>query len=199
MPALTFFFSPPTLPTSSAAMPWPKSRQCGHRGTRVILLTQGEGAERARGLDLGADEVLTSPWDPAELLARVRVSCARNTRLTICWEKHRAFRTASAEKRLTAFQRCLIADDRAFLQQIVKRVFLAQLNAHAREQFRRSHGEVRTSSAPRSRPRARSAPSPCVRRITRVPRGRIALTSPGIAALDVGKVAERRRRSMLAS
>src|SRR5207249_10265203 len=42
-------------------------------GTRVILLTQGGGAERARGLDLGADEVLTSPWEAAELLARVRV------------------------------------------------------------------------------------------------------------------------------
>ena len=42
-------------------------------GTRVILLTQGGGAERARGLDLGADEVLTSPWDAAELLARIRV------------------------------------------------------------------------------------------------------------------------------
>src|SRR5712692_3311780 len=42
-------------------------------GTRVILLIQGGGAERARGLDLGADGVLTSPWEAAELLARVRV------------------------------------------------------------------------------------------------------------------------------
>jgi DNA-binding response OmpR family regulator/S1-C subfamily serine protease len=42
-------------------------------GTRVILLTRGGGAERARGLDLGADEVLTHPWEAAELLARVRV------------------------------------------------------------------------------------------------------------------------------
>jgi len=42
-------------------------------GTRVILLIQGGGAERARGLDLGADEVLTAPWEAAELLARVRV------------------------------------------------------------------------------------------------------------------------------
>src|SRR6266705_2998052 len=41
-------------------------------GTRVILLIQGGGAERARGLDLGADDVLTSPWEPAELLARIR-------------------------------------------------------------------------------------------------------------------------------
>jgi DNA-binding response OmpR family regulator/S1-C subfamily serine protease len=42
-------------------------------GTRVILLTTGGAAERTRGLDLGADEVLTSPWEAAELLARVRV------------------------------------------------------------------------------------------------------------------------------
>jgi DNA-binding response OmpR family regulator/S1-C subfamily serine protease len=41
--------------------------------TRVILVTRGGGVERARGLDLGADEVLSSPWEAAELLARVRV------------------------------------------------------------------------------------------------------------------------------
>ena len=45
----------------------------GTAGTRVILLTNGGGAERARGLDLGADEVLTAPWEAVELLARVRV------------------------------------------------------------------------------------------------------------------------------
>jgi DNA-binding response OmpR family regulator len=41
--------------------------------TRVILLARGGGVERARGLDLGADDVLSPPWEPAELLARVRV------------------------------------------------------------------------------------------------------------------------------
>jgi DNA-binding response OmpR family regulator len=41
--------------------------------TRVILLTRGGGAERARALDLGADDVLSTGWEPAELLARVRV------------------------------------------------------------------------------------------------------------------------------
>jgi len=40
--------------------------------TRVILMTRGGGAERARGLDLGADDVLSLPWDGGELLARVR-------------------------------------------------------------------------------------------------------------------------------
>src|SRR6202051_3609964 len=41
--------------------------------TRVILLTHGGGVERARGLDLGAADVLSPQWEPAELLARVRV------------------------------------------------------------------------------------------------------------------------------
>src|ERR1700676_3588310 len=41
--------------------------------TRVILLTHGGGLQRARGLDLGADDVVSPQWEPAELLARVRV------------------------------------------------------------------------------------------------------------------------------
>jgi len=41
--------------------------------TRVILLVRGGGVERARGLDLGADDVVSPQWEPAELLARVRV------------------------------------------------------------------------------------------------------------------------------
>jgi DNA-binding response OmpR family regulator len=41
--------------------------------TRVILLTGGGGAERARALDLGADDALIPQWEPGELLARVRV------------------------------------------------------------------------------------------------------------------------------
>jgi DNA-binding response OmpR family regulator len=39
---------------------------------RVILLSAGGAAERARGLDMGADDVISRPWEAGELLARVR-------------------------------------------------------------------------------------------------------------------------------
>ena len=41
--------------------------------TRVMVFARGGGAERARALDLGADDVMTPPWEAVELLARVRV------------------------------------------------------------------------------------------------------------------------------
>lgn len=47
---------------------------------RVVLLSPGGSAERSRGLDLGADDVLSLPFDPQELLSRVR-SQLRNKRL----------------------------------------------------------------------------------------------------------------------
>jgi DNA-binding response OmpR family regulator len=40
--------------------------------TKVLLLLAGGPAERARGLDLGADDAVSAPWDATELLARVR-------------------------------------------------------------------------------------------------------------------------------
>jgi DNA-binding response OmpR family regulator len=39
---------------------------------RVIMLSPGGSAERTRGLDLGADDVLSLPFDAHELLSRVR-------------------------------------------------------------------------------------------------------------------------------
>src|SRR5215469_16727081 len=39
---------------------------------RVVMLSPGGSAERTRGLDLGADDVLSIPFDPDELLSRVR-------------------------------------------------------------------------------------------------------------------------------
>ena len=40
---------------------------------RVVMLAPGAAPERIRGLDLGADDVLSVPFDPHEVLSRVRV------------------------------------------------------------------------------------------------------------------------------
>ena len=40
---------------------------------RVVMLSPGGPGERSRGLDLGADDVLSLPFDPHELLSRVRL------------------------------------------------------------------------------------------------------------------------------
>jgi two-component system, OmpR family, KDP operon response regulator KdpE len=46
----------------------------------VILLTaKGEERDKVHGLDLGADDYLTKPFGPAELLARVRAVLRRRT------------------------------------------------------------------------------------------------------------------------
>ena len=39
---------------------------------RVVMLSPGGSPERTRGLDLGADDVVSLPFDPHELLSRVR-------------------------------------------------------------------------------------------------------------------------------
>src|SRR5436309_65538 len=44
---------------------------------RVVMLSPGGSAERTRGLDLGADDVLSLPFDSHELLARVRSQVRR--------------------------------------------------------------------------------------------------------------------------
>ena len=43
------------------------------RHIRVVMLVHGTSAERTRGLDLGADDALSLPFDPAELLSRIRM------------------------------------------------------------------------------------------------------------------------------
>jgi DNA-binding response OmpR family regulator/S1-C subfamily serine protease len=78
-------------------------------GTRVILLTRGGGPERARGLDLGADEVLTSPWEVAELLARVRVQLREKHSFDDLREKTR-IADEGREMAQTAFQALAVTE-----------------------------------------------------------------------------------------
>lgn len=77
--------------------------------TRVVLLLQGGGGERARGLELGADEVLSSPWEPAELLARVRVQFREKRALDELREKTR-IADEGREVAQTAFQALAVTE-----------------------------------------------------------------------------------------
>src|SRR3984957_13623036 len=55
-----------------------RRRRRGGRWLPVVLLTQvGESAERAIALDEGADDYLNKPFDPYELLARLRAVLRR--------------------------------------------------------------------------------------------------------------------------
>jgi len=78
-------------------------------GTRVILLIQGGAAERARGLDLGADEVLALPWEPAELLARIRVQLREKHAFDELREKTR-IADEGREMAQTAFQTLAVTE-----------------------------------------------------------------------------------------
>jgi DNA-binding response OmpR family regulator len=78
-------------------------------GTRVILMTHGAGAERARGLELGADEVLSFPWESAELLARVRVQLREKRTFDEMREKTR-IADEGREVAQTAFQALAVTE-----------------------------------------------------------------------------------------
>ena len=46
----------------------------GHfRTLKIVMIVHGEALERARGLDLGADDVVSFPFDPLEFAAKIRV------------------------------------------------------------------------------------------------------------------------------
>jgi serine protease Do len=77
--------------------------------TRVILLTRGGGIERARALDLGADDVLSAPWEPAEVLARVRAQLRAKESFAQLAEKTR-IADEGRELAQTAFQALAVTE-----------------------------------------------------------------------------------------
>jgi S1-C subfamily serine protease len=44
----------------------------GPQNLKIVMIVQGGALERARGLDLGADDVISFPFEPAEFAARIR-------------------------------------------------------------------------------------------------------------------------------
>lgn len=52
-----------------------------HRDTAVLMLTaRGDDDDRVMGLELGADDYLPKPFNPRELIARVRSSAASHAK-----------------------------------------------------------------------------------------------------------------------
>src|SRR5882672_895829 len=68
------------------------------RNIRVVMLSPGGSGERTRGLDLGADDVLSLPFDPQELRSRVR-SQLRNK--SIADESQERLRLAESNRNST--------------------------------------------------------------------------------------------------
>lgn len=56
---------------------------------RVVMLVHGSSAERTRGLDLGADDALSLPLDPPELLSRIRSQLRSKQAADELWERVR--------------------------------------------------------------------------------------------------------------
>ncbi|MCC8121841.1 MAG: response regulator transcription factor [Oscillospiraceae bacterium] len=54
-----------------------RSRRAGVRTPILMLTAKGELDDKVLGLDAGADDYLTKPFQPRELLARVRALCRR--------------------------------------------------------------------------------------------------------------------------
>ena len=91
--------------------------------TRVIVLSQGSPVERARALDLGADDVLPEPWLESELLARVRSQLRQHSTLKKLEEKSRLAEESFGVAQ-TAFQALAVTEkmtrDAFSLERILK-------------------------------------------------------------------------------
>lgn len=80
---------------------WLRSLRAGGCLTPVLIISARDGLDdRVRGLDTGADDYLVKPFEPEELLARIRVLLRR--------------RSGSAQPRLTAGALSFAADTHEF-------------------------------------------------------------------------------------
>lgn len=90
---------------------------------RVVVLTSGGARQRAEALQLGADDVVTVPWEDEELLARVRAQLRQNRAMN---ELDRKVRNAEESYQVaqTAFQALAVTEkmtrDAFSLERILK-------------------------------------------------------------------------------
>jgi len=90
---------------------------------RIIVLSQGGAADRARALDLGADDVVAVPWTEGELLARVRAQLRQKNAVEKLEEKTRIAEESFGVAQ-TAFQALAVTEkmtrDAFSLERILK-------------------------------------------------------------------------------
>lgn len=77
--------------------------------TRLVLLLHGTAVDRVRALDMGVDDVLSAPWDSAELLARVRAQLRAKRELDALERKMR-IADEGREVAQTAFQALAVTE-----------------------------------------------------------------------------------------
>src|ERR1700739_4268676 len=91
--------------------------------TRIIVLSHGSAADRARALDLGADDVVPVPWTESELLARVRAQLRQKNAVEKLEQKTR-IAEESFDVAQTAFQALAVTEkmtrDAFSLERILK-------------------------------------------------------------------------------
>jgi response regulator RpfG family c-di-GMP phosphodiesterase len=126
--------------------------------TRIIVLSQGGAEDRARALDVGADDVISSPWTNGELLARIRMQMRQKSTLDKLEEKSRLAEESFGVAQ-TAFQALAVTEkmtrDAFSLERILKIGVLALfglalvisgiffLYSHrAEKETKRAYGEI---------------------------------------------------------
>ncbi len=90
---------------------------------RIVVLSGGSAADRARALDLGADDVVTVPWTEGELLARLRAQLRQKNAVEKLEEKTRIAEESFGVAQ-TAFQALAVTEkmtrDAFSLERILK-------------------------------------------------------------------------------
>ena len=70
-----------------------------HRFPIIMLTALGESGEKIQGLEAGADDYLTKPFDPGELVARVKAQLRRTQEYAVSMGKNRDRRPPRGPRR----------------------------------------------------------------------------------------------------